>query len=161
MSREGGERLAFSVQRDALGGATALTAWPLNAERYTLNARPAAPRGLRHSTDLSPTMTNPKLHTFRAMVAKNPDNALARFGLANEALKAGLWDEAIENLQAYLARYDDEGNGWGRLGEALAAVGRTDEARDALRTGIAASHRFGHPGMASELEARLEELDEG
>jgi len=40
-------------------------------------------------------MTNPpnptsKLETFRAMVAKNPDNVLARFGLANEAMKAGL-----------------------------------------------------------------------
>ena len=93
-------------------------------------------------------MNDSKLATFRAMVAKNPDNALARFGLANEALKAQLWDEAIEHLRAYLARYDDEGNGWGRLGEAL-------------RTGIAASHRFGHPGMANELEARLDELDEG
>ena len=106
-------------------------------------------------------MNDSKLATFRAMVARNPDNALARFGLANEALKAQLWDEAIEHLRAYLARYDDEGNGWGRLGEALAAVGRTDEARQALRTGIAASHRFGHPGMANELEARLDELDEG
>jgi predicted Zn-dependent protease len=106
-------------------------------------------------------MNDSKLATFRAMVAKNPDNALARFGLANEALKAQLWDEAIEHLQAYLARHDDEGNGWGRLGEALAAVGRTDEAREALRTGIAASQRFGHPGMANELEARLEDLDEG
>ena len=105
-------------------------------------------------------MTNPKLETFRAMVAKNPENPLARFGLANEALKAGLHAEALEHLQAYLARYDDEGNGFGRLAEALAALGRTDEAKAALGQGIAASHRFGHVGMANELSARLDELED-
>ena len=99
-----------------------------------------------------------KLDAFRQMVAKNPGNALARFGLANEALKAGLYDEAREHLEEYLAHYDDEGNGYGRLAEALERVGRTAEAKDALRRGIAASRRFGHPGMASEFEARLEEL---
>ena len=101
-----------------------------------------------------------KLDTFRAMVAQHPDNVLARFGLANELLKAQLWEEAAEQLRLYLARYDDEGNGWGRLGEALAALGRTDEAREALQRGVAASHRFGHIGMANELEARIEELDD-
>ena len=105
-------------------------------------------------------MTDQKLETFRAMVAKNPDNALARFGLANDALKSGLYEEAREQLVAYLARYDDEGNGYGRLAEALAKLGRPDEARDALRRGIDASRRFGHPGMASEFEARIEELDD-
>ena len=100
-----------------------------------------------------------RIETFRAMVAKSPENALARFGLANELLKAGAWAEAAEHLRAYLARHDDEGNGWGRLAEALAALGDTAGAADALRTGIAASRRFGHPGMANELEARLEELD--
>ena len=94
------------------------------------------------------------------MVAKNPANPLARFGLANEALKEGLYEEARENLEAYLSSYDDEGNGYGRLAEALEKLGRTDEARETLRRGIAASHRFGHPGMAGEFEARLEELDE-
>ena len=100
-----------------------------------------------------------RLESFRQMVSKNPGNVLARFGLANEALKEGLYDEARENLEAYLAGYDDEGNGYGRLAEALEKLGRTDDARDALHRGIAASHRFGHPGMASEFEARLEELD--
>ena len=106
-------------------------------------------------------MTNPpssRLDNFRHMVAANPDNVLARFGLANEALKSGLYEEAREHLTAYLARHDDEGNGYGRLAEALERLGRMDEAREALRLGIAASLRFGHPGMASELETRLEEL---
>lgn len=101
-----------------------------------------------------------RLDTFRAMVAQHPGNALARFGLANELLKERQWAEAAEELRTYLGAYDDEGNGWGRLAEALAALGRPDEARDALQRGIAASRRFGHPGMAQEFEARLEELDD-
>ena len=102
--------------------------------------------------------SNPKLETFRQMVARNPDNVLARFGLANEALKAGLYEEAREHLEAYLASYDDEGNGYGRLADALERLGRVDEARRALERGIEASRRFGHPGMAGEFEARLDEL---
>jgi predicted Zn-dependent protease len=105
-------------------------------------------------------MTESRLETFRAMVAQNPTNALARFGLANEALKAGLLDEAVEQIQAYLGMHDDEGNAYGRLADALAKLGRTDEARTALRTGIDTARRCGHPSMASEFEMRLEELDE-
>ena len=104
-------------------------------------------------------MANAKLETFRGMVAKHPDNTLARFGLANEAMKEGLYEEASENLQAYLARHDDEGNGYSRLADVLVKLGRLDEAREALARGIEASRRFGHPGMANDLEARLEELE--
>jgi len=89
-----------------------------------------------------------RIDTFREMVRKNPENHLAHFGLANEAQKLGLHAEAAEHLQAYLARHDDEGNAWGRLGEA----------RDAFRRGVEASRRFGHPSMAAELEERLEEI---
>jgi predicted Zn-dependent protease len=99
-----------------------------------------------------------KLDTFRAMVAKSPNNALARFGLANEAMKAGLHDEAAAQLEAYLGLYDDEGNGWQRLAECRIALGRDDEAREALTRGIAAARRFGHGGLAAELEERLEEI---
>lgn len=102
--------------------------------------------------------TNARLETFRQMVARDPANPLARFGLANEALKAGLYEEAREQLEAYLANADDEGNAYGRLAEALEKLGRVDEARAALERGIAASRRFGHPGMAAEFEERLEEL---
>jgi predicted Zn-dependent protease len=101
-----------------------------------------------------------KIEAFRKMVAKDPTNVLAKYGLANEAMKAGLYDEAREQLTAYLAVYDDEGNGFGRLAEALLHLNQTEEARDALRRGIAAAKRFGHPGMAADLEERLEAIDE-
>lgn len=105
-------------------------------------------------------MTNSRLDAFRVMVAKNPGNLQARFGLANEAVKAGALEEALENYQAYLAGYDDEGNAWGRMADVLEQLGRTDEARDALTRGIAAAQRHGHPSMAAEMEERLEGLEE-
>jgi E3 SUMO-protein ligase RanBP2 len=100
-----------------------------------------------------------RLESFRAMVAANPENALARFGLATEALKSGEHAEAVEHLQAYLVRHDDEGNAYGRLAEALVALGRLDEARAALRSGVETAERHGHPGMAAEFESRLEEME--
>ena len=105
-------------------------------------------------------MTGPssRLEAFRAMVAKSPSNALARFGLANEAAKSALHEEAVEHYAAYLAMYDDEGNGWQRMAESLVQLDRVDPAREALRKGIAASNRFGHVGMAAELGDRLQEL---
>jgi len=105
-------------------------------------------------------MTSQRLDAMRAMVAKNPNNPLARFGLANEAIKAQLYGEAAEQLRLYLASYDDEGNGYGRLADALVHLGQVDDAREALRRGIDAARRFGHPTMANEFEARLEELGE-
>ncbi len=105
-------------------------------------------------------MTASRLDTFRTMVAKNPANPLARFGLANEAYKEQLYDEAREHYEAYLAVSDDEGNAYGKLAEVLHALGRTDDARAVYARGIEAARRFGHPGMVNDLEARLEELDD-
>ncbi len=105
-------------------------------------------------------MTHSKLETFRTMVAKNPGNPLAQFGLSNELLKSELWEEAAEHLRTYLSAYDDEGNGFGRLAQACEALGRLPEAKDALQRGIAAAQRFGHPGLANELASRLEDLEE-
>ena len=104
-------------------------------------------------------MTASRLDTFRAMVARNPANPLARFGLANEAYKERLYDEARENYEAYLSASDDEGNAYGKLAEVLQALGRIDDARAAYLRGIEAARRFGHPGMVNEFEARIEELD--
>jgi predicted Zn-dependent protease len=103
-------------------------------------------------------MTTPRIDAFSAMIAKNPDNVLARFGLATELVKAERWADAVPELEFYLARYDDEGNGWLKLADALAHLGRVDEARAALEKGFVAARRFGHEGLAAEFEERKEQL---
>lgn len=103
-------------------------------------------------------MASSRLDAFRTMVSTNPQNALAHFGLANEAMKEGLWDEARTHYEHYLGMHDDEGNAYGRLAEAYERLGRYEDARAMLHRGIEAANRFGHPGMAEELEFRLDEL---
>ncbi len=99
-----------------------------------------------------------RVPALRALLDRSPSNALARFGLANELCKVGAFAEAATHYAEYLAHYDDEGNGWGRYADALARLGRVDEARTALHAGIAAADRHGHPGMVEDLQARLDAL---
>lgn len=61
-------------------------------------------------------------------------------------------------LRAYLAACEDEGNAWGRLGEALARLGRVDEAADAYLAGIEQAIKHGHPGMAEDFQQAVEAL---
>ena len=105
-------------------------------------------------------MTESRLEAMRAMVEKNPENALARFGLANELMKVGQFDEARVELAEYLARYDDEGAGYRQLATACEKLGLVAEARDAYRRGIDAATRHNHPSMVDEFTAKLEDLDD-
>jgi predicted Zn-dependent protease len=91
------------------------------------------------------------------MLTTRPDDARLQFGLALEYLKNDRLDDGVAMLQRYLGHADDEGNGWGRLASALRQLGREDEAREALRKGIQAAERHGHPSMAAELTEALGE----
>lgn len=101
-------------------------------------------------------MTTSRLDAFRAMVAKNPGNLQARFGLANEAVKAGALEEALEHYRVYLDGFEDEGNGWSRYSDVLEQLGRGDEAQRALVRAIDQARKHGHPSLAAELEERLD-----
>lgn len=98
---------------------------------------------------------------LQRMIEARPDDPRPRFGLALEHENAGEWEDAVAALRSYLERSDDEGNAYGRLGQALRRLGRDDEARNAYRDGIAAATRHGHPTMAAEFEEVLEEWNGG
>jgi predicted Zn-dependent protease len=95
-----------------------------------------------------------RLDAMRSMAAKQPNNPLIRFGLANELLKENLLDEAVTELAAYLANYDDEGNGWLRYCDALVALGRHDDARAAAEKGKDAAQRYGHGTLMQAFDER-------
>ncbi|HEX2091303.1 MAG TPA: tetratricopeptide repeat protein [Longimicrobiaceae bacterium] len=97
-----------------------------------------------------------RIESLRKMAEVHPDDPRPRFGLALEYEKAGRWEEAVAELRGYLARTDDEGNAYGRLGHALRELGREEEAREAYRQGIEAANRHGHPTMAMEFEEILD-----
>jgi Flp pilus assembly protein TadD len=97
--------------------------------------------------------------TLRALLEKRPGDPRLLFGLAVEELNGGRLEAGVETLRKYLAVADDEGNAWGRLADALLALNREEEARVALRTGIEAALRHGHPTMAQELQEALEALE--
>jgi Flp pilus assembly protein TadD len=104
-------------------------------------------------------MSDERIAALRRMLERKPGDARLRFGLAAEHEKRGEWREVVEELRAYLAATEDQGNAWGRLGHALRQVGRDDEARDAYRRGMEAATRHGHPGMAAEFEDTLNDWE--
>lgn len=103
-------------------------------------------------------MESSRIDSLRKLAEERPDDPRPRFGLALEFERAGRWEEMIAELRAYLARTDDEGNAYGRLGHALRELGRDDEAREAYRRGIEAANRHSHPTMAMEFEEVLDDM---
>jgi predicted Zn-dependent protease len=103
---------------------------------------------------------SPRIEALRAMVQRAPTDPRLRFGLANEYEKLGRWGDAAAELTAYLELAEDEGNAWGRLGHALRQLGRDEDARAAYARGSEQARRHGHPTMAADFDALLEDWDE-
>jgi predicted Zn-dependent protease len=92
------------------------------------------------------------------MAEDRPGDARLQFGLAVELLNRGETREGASALRGYLDLADDEGNGWGRLGAALADLGEVEEAREAYARGLEIATRRGHSGLAEEFQEALEDL---
>lgn len=95
---------------------------------------------------------------FQDLVAENPDEPRARYGLAVALRQAERWDDAIVQYRAYLDLATDEGAAYGHLAECLTAAGDVDGAADAYLAGIDAAISHGHNGLAADYETAIEAL---
>jgi tetratricopeptide (TPR) repeat protein len=92
------------------------------------------------------------------VLAANPSDAFARYGLAMEHSKAGQTEAALAEFGKLLQQHPDYTPGYFMAAQTLAAAGRTDEARKMLQDGIASALRTGNQHAQSEMEAMLAEL---
>ncbi len=99
-----------------------------------------------------------RIEVFRKMLESDSQNTAVRFGLANELMKSGMYEEAVSELRVYLTQAEDQGAAYGMLARALEKLDRIDEAGAAYEQGIAAARRHNHPGMAQEFELAMNEL---
>ncbi len=103
-------------------------------------------------------MAESRIDVFRKMLVADPNNAMVRFGLANELLKLDQFAEAAQELQTYLSQTDDQGNAYGKLAQALERLGKPEAARAAYQQGIDAATRHGHPTMAHDFQMAIDDL---
>jgi len=92
------------------------------------------------------------------VLAENPSDAFARYGLAMEHSKAGQIEAALAEFSKLLAQHPDYTAGYFMAAQTLAAASRAAEARTMLKDGIASAVRTGNQHAQSEMEAMLAEL---
>ncbi|MBZ5600478.1 MAG: tetratricopeptide repeat protein [Acidobacteriia bacterium] len=92
------------------------------------------------------------------ILAENPADAFARYGLALEYSKAGEVERALEEFGKLLSAHPDYTAGYFMAAQTLAAASRNNDAKKMLADGIASAQRTGNAHAQSEMEAMLAEL---
>jgi len=92
------------------------------------------------------------------VLAQNPTDAFARYGLAMEYSKTGEVDRALEEFGKLLNDHPDYSAGYFMAAQTLAKAQRIEEARKMLTDGIASAKKTGNGHAEAEMEAMLAEL---
>jgi len=92
------------------------------------------------------------------ILAGNPADEFARYGLAIEYSKSGEIDRAMEEFGKLLTAHPDYTPGYFMAAQTLATANRIDDAKKMLIEGISSARRTGNNHAQSEMTAMLEEL---
>jgi hypothetical protein len=91
-------------------------------------------------------------------VARKPDDAFSRYGLAMECMNGGDPAAADTHFRALLTSHADYIPAYLMYGQLLARESRIAEAKQILATGISAAAKKGDQHASSEMQALLTEL---
>lgn len=99
-----------------------------------------------------------RLALLTEVLAQNPSDAFARYGLAMEYSKAGEVERALEEFGKLLTTHPDYTAGYFMAAQTLAKADRVEEAMQMLSNGIASAIKAGNGHAQAEMEAMLAEL---
>lgn len=92
------------------------------------------------------------------ILAQNPTDAFARYGLAIEHSNSGEVERALEEFGKLLSSHPDYTAGYFMAAQTLMKASRLEDAKKMLRDGIASATRTGNGHALSEMEGLLAEL---
>ena len=100
-----------------------------------------------------------KIAGLREILALDPKNSFARYGVAMELAGRGETEEALKEFATLLSIDPDYTAGYFMAAQTLVNAGRTVEAIDRLKAGIGCAARSDNRHAQSEMQAMLEELN--
>lgn len=99
-----------------------------------------------------------KVAGLKAILALDPKNSFARYGIAMELVSRGDTAAALAEFDTLL-RYDPEYTpGYFMAAQTLAGAGRGPEAIERLKIGIGCAARNGNVHALNEMQSMLEQL---
>lgn len=100
-----------------------------------------------------------KIAGLKEILALDPKNSFARYGIAMELARGGSVDAALAEFDAILVNDPDYTAAYFMAAQTLSGAGRTPEAIERLKAGVSCAARTGNRHAMSEMQAMLDELD--
>jgi len=100
-----------------------------------------------------------KIAGLREILAMDPGNAFARYGLALEYVNQGEVETGLAEFDALIAAHPDYVPAYQMAAQTLAKVERVPAAIAMLKRGITTSQKAGNSKALSEMQGMLDELD--
>jgi tetratricopeptide (TPR) repeat protein len=99
-----------------------------------------------------------RLETLKSMLAQDPQNSFARYGIAMEYANSGDLEKAVSEFQTLLAANPDYAAAYFHCGQTLEKLGRVEDAAAMYSQGIETTTRLGDLHTRSELQQALDML---
>ncbi len=99
-----------------------------------------------------------RLETLKSLVAQNPGDAFARYGLAMEYARTGALEQAVAEFRSLIETSPEYCYGYFHWGQTLEKLDRMEEAREVYGRGVEAANRKGDQHARSELQGALDLL---
>jgi len=100
-----------------------------------------------------------KIAGLKEILALDPKNSFARYGIAMELAARGDVAAALAEFDTLLGNDPDYTAGYFMSAQTLSSAGRTAEAVERLKAGVGCAARSGNSHALSEMQAMLDELD--